>query len=178
MKTKKLIQALLVISNLVALGACGKEEPTVEPTPEPTAQPTAQPTIEPTAQPTIEPTAEPTAEPTQEITKEDVKFDKSSVVYDGTAHSILVENLPEGASVTYSENSFVEPGQYEVTANVTFADIDIVGVTQGPGLIGALLVGLSAAKGLAYSLNKPLVPVNHIKGHIFANFIQDKELMQ
>jgi N6-L-threonylcarbamoyladenine synthase len=61
-------------------------------------------------------------------------------------------------------------------ANVTFDDIDIVGVTQGPGLIGALLVGLSAAKGLAYALNKPLVPVNHIKGHIFANFITAKEL--
>ena len=74
MKTKKLIQALLVISNLVALGACGKEEPTPTPTADPTTQPTAQPT------------QEPTVEPTQEITKEDVKFDNSSVVYDGTTH--------------------------------------------------------------------------------------------
>jgi len=117
MKTKKLIQALLVISNLVALGACGKEEPT--PTP----------TADPTTQPTVEPTQEPTVEPTQEITKEDVKFDNSSVVYDGTTHSILVENLPEGASVTYSENSFVEPGEYEVTANVTFADGEVVNLS-------------------------------------------------
>lgn len=61
-------------------------------------------------------------------------------------------------------------------ANMTFDDIDIIGVTHGPGLVGALLVGLSTAKALAFALNKPLVGVNHIEGHISANFIQDKEL--
>lgn len=55
-------------------------------------------------------------------------------------------------------------------ANVTFEEIDAIAVTYGPGLIGALLVGVSAAKALAYALNKPLVPVHHIKGHISANF--------
>lgn len=55
-------------------------------------------------------------------------------------------------------------------ADMTFADIDAIAVTYGPGLIGALLVGVSTAKALAYALDKPLVPVHHIKGHISANF--------
>lgn len=61
-------------------------------------------------------------------------------------------------------------------AKVTLEDIDAIGVTYGPGLVGALLVGLQYAKGLAYALNKPLIGVNHIEGHISANFIQYKEL--
>lgn len=84
--------------------------------------------------------------------------------------------VPEIASRKHTENINLVIREAMLKANITFDDIDIVGVTQGPGLIGALLVGLSAAKGLAYALNKPLVPVNHIKGHIFANFITDKEL--
>jgi len=84
--------------------------------------------------------------------------------------------VPEIASRKHTENINLVIREALLKANVTFDDIDIVGVTQGPGLIGALLVGLSAAKGLAYALNKPLVPVNHIKGHIFANFITDKKL--
>lgn len=59
---------------------------------------------------------------------------------------------------------------------MTFNDIDIVSCTYGPGLVGALLVGVSYAKGLAYALNKPLVGVNHIEGHIAANYITYKEL--
>lgn len=58
-------------------------------------------------------------------------------------------------------------------ASIGFDDIDLVAVTQGPGLVGALLVGVSYAKGLAYALNKPLVGVNHIEGHIFANFLEN-----
>ena len=61
-------------------------------------------------------------------------------------------------------------------ANVTFEDIDDIAVTYGPGLIGALLVGVSTAKALAFALEKPLVPVHHIKGHIMANFVAHKEL--
>lgn len=61
-------------------------------------------------------------------------------------------------------------------AGLTFKDIDAIGVTYGPGLVGALLVGLQYAKGLAYALKLPLVGVNHIEGHISANFIQYKEL--
>lgn len=57
-----------------------------------------------------------------------------------------------------------------------FSDIDFISTTYGPGLVGALLVGMSTAKALAYSLDIPLVPVNHIEGHIFANFIEYPEL--
>lgn len=84
--------------------------------------------------------------------------------------------VPEIASRQHTEciNIVIEEALKE--AGMSFDDIDIIGATYGPGLIGALLVGLSAAKGVAYALGKPLVPVNHIKGHIFANFIQDKSL--
>lgn len=61
-------------------------------------------------------------------------------------------------------------------ANIKYDDIDVVAATYGPGLVGALLVGLSAAKGIAYAINKPFVGVNHIEGHISANYIADKDL--
>ncbi len=61
-------------------------------------------------------------------------------------------------------------------AGCTFDDIDLVGVTYGPGLVGALLVGLSTAKALAYGMNKPFIGVNHIQGHICANYIEHKDL--
>lgn len=62
-------------------------------------------------------------------------------------------------------------------AEMTFSDIDAVGVTYGPGLIGALLVGLSAAKAIALALGKPLIGVNHIEGHISANYIAEPSLV-
>lgn len=61
-------------------------------------------------------------------------------------------------------------------ANVTLDDVDAIAVTYGPGLVGALLVGVSEAKALAFAKNKPLIAVHHIKGHIMANFIAHKEL--
>lgn len=57
--------------------------------------------------------------------------------------------------------------------NLTLNDIDLICATAGPGLIGALLVGLTYAKGLAYALNKPFMGVNHIEGHIFSGFLMD-----
>lgn len=54
-------------------------------------------------------------------------------------------------------------------AYVTFDDLDAVAVTEGPGLVGALLIGVNAAKAIAYAHNLPLIPVNHIAGHIYAN---------
>jgi N6-L-threonylcarbamoyladenine synthase len=57
-------------------------------------------------------------------------------------------------------------------AKLTFQDLDAIGVTQGPGLVGALLVGITYAKTLAQALNKPLVPVNHLEGHLHAVFLE------
>lgn len=61
-------------------------------------------------------------------------------------------------------------------ANCSFEDIDAIAVTQGPGLVGALLVGINYAKSLAYSLNLPLIPVNHMEGHIAASYISFPDL--
>ena len=84
--------------------------------------------------------------------------------------------VPEVASRMHIEvvSGVVEEALQE--ANVTLDKIDAIGVTYGPGLVGALLVGLQFAKGLAFSTKKPLVGVNHIEGHICANYIQHKEL--
>lgn len=61
-------------------------------------------------------------------------------------------------------------------AKISFNDIDVIAPAYGPGLVGALLVGVSYARGLSYALNKPLVGVNHLEGHIAANYITHKEL--
>lgn len=84
--------------------------------------------------------------------------------------------VPEVASRMHIEvvDSVVKAALDE--AQVKLEDIDAIGVTYGPGLVGALLVGLQYAKGLALGSNKPLIPVNHIQGHICANFIQYKDL--
>ena len=60
-------------------------------------------------------------------------------------------------------------------AEVSFSDLDGIAVTVGPGLVGALLVGVSYAKALAYTLSKPLVPVHHIEGHIAANYLSNAD---
>jgi len=84
--------------------------------------------------------------------------------------------VPEVASRKHIENINLIIQQALDEAKVTFNDIDIVGVTRGPGLVGALLVGISSAKAIAYALGKPLVGVNHIEGHICANYIEHKDL--
>lgn len=61
-------------------------------------------------------------------------------------------------------------------ANVKLEDIDVIAPTYGPGLVGALLVGVSYGRGLAYALNKPLLGVNHLEGHISANYITHPDL--
>ncbi len=61
-------------------------------------------------------------------------------------------------------------------AQVTLDDIDVIGVTRGPGLVGALLVGLSFAKALAYASNKPLVPVHHLEGHISSIYLEHDDV--
>ncbi|WP_370831652.1 tRNA (adenosine(37)-N6)-threonylcarbamoyltransferase complex transferase subunit TsaD [Clostridium sp.] len=84
--------------------------------------------------------------------------------------------VPEVASRMHIEaiSGVVEEALEE--ANITLDKIDAVGVTYGPGLVGALLVGLQFAKGLSFATKKPLIGVNHIEGHICANYIQHKDL--
>lgn len=84
--------------------------------------------------------------------------------------------VPEIASRKHVEA--IEPVVTEALekANKTLDDIDIIGVTKGPGLVGALLVGISFAKAIALSKRKVLVGVNHIQGHIYANYLQHPNL--
>lgn len=84
--------------------------------------------------------------------------------------------VPEVASRNHVEKISQVVDEALEGANVTFDDVDGIAVTYGPGLVGALLVGVSYAKSLSFTLNKPLIPVNHIEGHICANFIAHKEL--
>ena len=91
-------------------------------------------------------------------------------------HTLYGGVVPEIASRKHIEkiNQVIKQALEE--ANVTFETIDAIAVTYGPGLVGALLVGVSAAKALAFGLKKPLIGVHHIEGHISANFIENKEL--
>ena len=84
--------------------------------------------------------------------------------------------VPEVASRKHLENVNIVVQEAVQQAGIKLGEVDAVAVTSGPGLVGALLIGLSTAKALAYSINKPLVGVNHIEGHIAANYIQHKEL--
>lgn len=84
--------------------------------------------------------------------------------------------VPEVASRKHIEAIAVVVQEALKEANVTLEEIDAIGVTYGPGLVGALLVGVQYAKALAYSVDIPLIGVNHIEGHISANFIQYKDL--
>ena len=77
--------------------------------------------------------------------------------------------VPEIASRMHIENITLVIEELFKKVPITMKDIDCIAVTYGPGLIGSLLIGLTAAKTLAYIYNKPLVPVHHIAGHIYAN---------
>lgn len=84
--------------------------------------------------------------------------------------------VPEIASRKHIENVIPVVHQALEEAGTGLKDVDAIGVTFGPGLVGALLVGVAAAKGLAFAAGKKLVAVNHLEGHIFANFLAAKEL--
>ena len=91
-------------------------------------------------------------------------------------HKLYGGVVPEIASRKHIEkiNQVIEEALNE--ANVTLDDIDAIGVTYGPGLVGALLVGVAEAKAIAYAKNLPLVGVHHIEGHISANYIENPDL--
>lgn len=84
--------------------------------------------------------------------------------------------VPEIASRKHVENINGVIERALAQADVTLDDIDAIAVTYGPGLIGALLVGVAEAKAIAYAKSKPLVGVHHIEGHVCANYIQNKDL--
>ena len=101
----------------------------------------------------------------------------SNIIYSQIAtHTMYGGVVPEIASRKHIEkiNQVVESALKE--ADMTLEQVDAVGVTYGPGLVGTLLIGVSAAKALAWAADKPLIGVNHIEGHVAANFIASPEL--
>jgi N6-L-threonylcarbamoyladenine synthase len=96
----------------------------------------------------------------------------SSIVSSQTAvHAPYGGVVPELASRHHIENICPVIAGAMAASGLTYAALDAVAVTQGPGLVGSLLVGVQAAKGIAYAQGKPLVPVHHIAGHIQAPFL-------
>lgn len=91
-------------------------------------------------------------------------------------HKVFGGVVPEIASRLHTENISWVVEKALSDANCTLDDVDAIGVTYAPGLIGALLVGVNYAKGLALASGKPLVPVHHLRSHIAANYITHKDL--
>ena len=91
-------------------------------------------------------------------------------------HKLYGGVVPEIASRKHIEkiNQVIEEALVE--ANTTLEDIDAIGVTYGPGLVGALLVGVAEAKAISFATKKPLIGVHHIEGHVSANYIENKDL--
>ena len=96
----------------------------------------------------------------------------SNIIYSQIAiHTEYGGVVPEIASRKHIEKIDEVVSDALKEANCTMDDIDAIAVTYGPGLVGALLVGVSYAKAMAFALDKPLVGVHHIEGHISANYI-------
>lgn len=91
-------------------------------------------------------------------------------------HELFGGVVPEIASRNHVEAISTVAKTALKEAKIEYKDIDVVTCTYGPGLVGALLVGVSYAKALSYAINKPLLGVNHIEGHIAANYITHKDL--
>lgn len=91
-------------------------------------------------------------------------------------HTIFGGVVPEIASRKHLEaiNPLIEKALAD--ANLTYEDLDLISVTKGPGLMGSLLVGISAAKALSLATNTPMIGANHMKGHICANYLANKDL--
>src|SRR3954465_11279424 len=99
----------------------------------------------------------------------------SNIVANQHVHKQYGGVVPELASRAHQQNIIPVVHQAIQLANIKKEDISAVAFTRGPGLMGSLLVGTSFAKAFAMGLNKPLIEVNHMQGHIFAHFIEDKE---
>lgn len=110
------------------------------------------------------------------VVEDGVKVLSNIVASQIEEHKLYGGVVPEIASRRHTENICGVVKEALEVAQCSMDDIDAVAVTYAPGLIGALLVGVSYAKGLAYASDKPLVPVHHIAGHIAANYISHPEL--
>ena len=101
----------------------------------------------------------------------------SSIVSSQQIHKNFGGVVPEVASREHERllNYSVEKALDE--AEIALSDLDGVGVTQGPGLAGALITGVCFAKGLSQSLNIPILGINHLEAHIYANFLADPTLV-
>lgn len=91
-------------------------------------------------------------------------------------HKLYGGVVPEIASRHHLNNINAVVDQAMEEAEISMEDVDMIGVTYGPGLVGALLIGLATAKAYALATGKPLIGVHHIQGHICANYIEHKEL--
>lgn len=91
-------------------------------------------------------------------------------------HSPYGGVVPELASRKHVETVLPVIAEALAKAGIAAADLDAIAVTRGPGLVGALLVGISTAKAMAYALNKPMIPVNHLEGHMHAAFLGGEPL--
>ena len=100
----------------------------------------------------------------------------SEIISSCTEHIKFGGVVPEIASRAHTTAISLVVDKAIKSANLTLKDIDAIAVTYGAGLLGALLVGVSYAKTLAYSLGIPLVPVSHIRGHLSASYLADKNL--
>ncbi len=121
----------------------------------------------------IESSCDETAAAIADIDGSKVEIKSSIIASQIDIHALYGGVVPEIASRAHAEA--LSKITYEAldVANVTLKDVDAVAVSYAPGLIGALLTGVNFAKGLAFANNKPLIPVNHIKGHIAASYIEN-----
>lgn len=110
------------------------------------------------------------------ITKGGREILADEIISSALEHARFGGVVPEIASRAHTEAVFTATANALKSAGLKMEDIDAVAVTKGAGLLGALLVGVSFAKALAFSYNLPLIPVSHIRGHIAAAYLADKTL--
>ena len=110
------------------------------------------------------------------VVKDCTELKSSVIASQALEHQKYGGVVPELASRRHCENILSTVQQALGKANVKVSDLDGIAVTYTPGLIGALLVGVNFAKGLAFAAGKPLIPVHHITGHIAANYLVHPEL--
>lgn len=121
----------------------------------------------------IESSCDETAASVAAINDSSIEIKSSIIASQIDIHALYGGVVPEIASRAHAEALSKITYEALEVADVTLKEIDAVAVSYAPGLIGALLTGVNFAKGLAFANNKPLIPVNHIKGHIAASYIEN-----